>query len=107
MADAWHLVGGDPKAVQAVWFNYGIGVTVDSDTDAVAPPKEGAMKDMPSPTQGLSKADLDLADSWRSVRRRLRRGHWAHFWMLTTWQGTGSHGRRCHTRRYRHNVRCC
>jgi len=83
MADAWHFVGGDPKAVQAVWFNYGIGVTVDSGTDAVAPPKEGAMKDMPSPTQGLSKADLDLAGQISDqFGGGYDVGHSAPFWIV-------------------------
>jgi cytochrome oxidase Cu insertion factor (SCO1/SenC/PrrC family) len=58
--DVWHFVGGAAKDVQAVWAHYAIGVTMDQDTGAVAPPT-GAMKDMPVPSQGLSKADLDLA----------------------------------------------
>ena len=65
MADAWHFVGGDAKAVQAVWSSYGIGVTVNPDTDAVAAPKEensgGQMAMDQVPTQGLSQADITLA----------------------------------------------
>jgi len=38
--DVWHFVGGQPKDVQAVWTHYAIGVTVDHDTDAVAPKED-------------------------------------------------------------------
>jgi len=40
LQDVRHFVSGAPAAVQAVWASYGIGVTVDSTTDAVAAPKE-------------------------------------------------------------------
>ena len=45
LLDVWHFVSGAPKAMQAVWASYGIGVTVDPDTDAVAPPKNEKMSE--------------------------------------------------------------
>ncbi|HET6485114.1 MAG TPA: SCO family protein, partial [Spirochaetia bacterium] len=65
--DAWHFVTGAPDAVHAVWASYGIGVTVDSGTDAAAPAKTvnqaSPAEEEPEPTQGLSSSDLDTAGS--------------------------------------------
>jgi len=30
--DAWHFVGGSPEDVKAVWFDYGVAVSVDPET---------------------------------------------------------------------------
>jgi hypothetical protein len=80
--DVWHFVGGAPKDVQAVWAHYAIGVTVDEDTGAVAPPT-GAMKDMPVPSEGLSKADLDLAQHvGDQFGGGYNVGHSAPFWIV-------------------------
>ena len=80
--DVWHFVGGAAKDVQAVWTHYAIGVTVDEDTGAVAPPT-GAMKDMPVPSQGLSKADLDLAQNiGDQFGGGYDVGHSAPFWIV-------------------------
>ena len=69
--------------MQAVWKNYAIGVTVDQDTDAVATPKAMAMKDMPSPTQGLSKQDIDLAGQIADAfGGGYDVGHSAPFWIV-------------------------
>jgi len=63
--DVWHFTGGTPEVVQAVWASYGIGVTVDPATEAVAMPNESkdsneaAIKSK-APDQGLSKSDLAL-----------------------------------------------
>jgi len=63
--DVWHFVTGAPDAVHTVWADYGIGVSVDSDTQAAASAKgdtqAAAAEEEPAPTQGLSSADLDLA----------------------------------------------
>lgn len=97
--DAWHFLGGDPKDVQAVWANYGIGVTVDPDTDAVAPPKEeqsasasspkdsqssgGASDESSSVTNGLSKSDLSLVgEIVQSFGGGYDVGHSAPFWLV-------------------------
>jgi cytochrome oxidase Cu insertion factor (SCO1/SenC/PrrC family) len=86
--DAWHFVGGTPQAVQAVWAGYGIGVTIDPDTDAVAPPKEsteagGAGNDMEAPIQGLSKSDLALAGTIiQQFGGGYDVGHSAPFWIV-------------------------
>jgi protein SCO1/2 len=83
LEDVWHFVGGEPADVQAVWKNYAIGVTVDQDTDAVATPKAMAMKDMPSPTQGLSKQDIDLAGQIADAfGGGYDVGHSAPFWIV-------------------------
>lgn len=100
LLDAWHFVGGTPKAVQAVWFSYGIGVTVDQNTDAVAPPKDEKMSgmsmktdktasssgggmEMAPPTQGLSKSDLDLAGTLiDKFGGGYDVGHSAPFWIV-------------------------
>jgi protein SCO1/2 len=83
--DVWHFVGGSPKAVQAVWASYAIGVTVDADTDAVAPPKEekGAMKMENPPTQGLTSADLALIGQIvQQFGGGYDVGHSAPFWIV-------------------------
>ena len=103
LLDVWHFVSGAPKAVQAVWFNYGIGVTVDQGTDAVAPPKDEKMSatssqkdkevqprsesgggmEMAAPTQGLSKSDLDLAGTLiDKFGGGYDVGHSAPFWIV-------------------------
>ena len=107
LLNVWHFVSGTPKAVQAVWFSYGIGVTVDQDTDAVAPPKEekksatssqtdktgaapneskessGGGMEMAAPTQGLSKSDLDLAGTLiDKFGGGYDVGHSAPFWIV-------------------------
>jgi len=82
--DVWHFVGGAPRDVQAVWSDYGIGVTVDKDTSAVAAP-EGEQKDEPEPTQGLSKADQELAEQIAaSFGGGYDVGHSAPFWFVDT-----------------------
>ena len=85
--DIWHFLGGAAKAVQAVWANYGIGVTVDPDTDAVAPPKEeksGTKMDMDKPpTQGLSSDDLALVGQIvQQFGGGYDVGHSAPFWIV-------------------------
>jgi len=60
MLNSRHFVGGPASAVHKVWSSYGIGVTVDPATDAVAPNGQA-----PSPSQrglltGLSSSDLGL-----------------------------------------------
>jgi cytochrome oxidase Cu insertion factor (SCO1/SenC/PrrC family) len=86
--DAWHFVGGTPEAVQAVWAGYGIGVTIDPDTDAVAPQKEskeagGAGADLQAPIQGLSKSDLTLAGTLiQQFGGGYDVGHSAPFWIV-------------------------
>ena len=107
LSDVWHFVGGAPEAVQAVWANYGIGVTVDPDTEAVAPPKEEKMSAMSSPKdktggapsentvtnsagtdsdapiQGLSKSDLALAGTLsQEFGGGYDVGHSAPFWIV-------------------------
>lgn len=106
LLDVWHFVSGMPKAVQAVWFNYGIGVTVDQETEAVAPPKDEKMSatsqtdktgaassesteskgggmETESPTQGLSKSDIDLAGTLiDKFGGGYDVGHSAPFWIV-------------------------
>ena len=77
----WHFVGGPARAVQAVWASYAIGVTVDPDTDAVAPPKEEM--DMKPPTQGLSSDDLALVGQIvQQFGGGYDVGHSAPFWIV-------------------------
>jgi len=77
----WHFVGGDAKAVQAVWAKYAIGVTVNPDTDAVAPPKEEM--EMKPPTQGLSSDDLALVGKIvQQFGGGYDVGHSAPFWIV-------------------------
>lgn len=83
--DVWHFVGGSAKAVQAVWASYGIGVTVDTDTDAVAPPKEekGAINVEKPPTQGLTSDDLALVGQIvQQFGGGYDVGHSAPFWIV-------------------------
>lgn len=94
--DVWHFVGGPAKEVEAVWANYGIGVTVDPDTGAVAPPKEekGGMKmDMDKPpTQGLTSDDLALVGHIvQQFGGGYDVGHSAPFWIVdkTGWIRVG------------------
>jgi len=85
MFDVWHFVGGPADAVQAVWANYGIGVTVDSDTGAVATKEStgGAME--AEPTQGLSDADLAMAGKIiQEFSGGYDVGHSAPFWIVDT-----------------------
>ncbi len=85
LENVWHFVGGTAKAVQAVWASYAIGVTVDPDTDAVAPPKEdkGAMAMDKPPTQGLSSDDLTLVGQIvQQFGGGYDVGHSAPFWMV-------------------------
>jgi|SRR5208283_3046328 len=95
LLDVWHFVGGASEAVQAVWSKYGIGVTVDPDTDAVAPPKEEKVSatsrdssasnavETPPPTQGLSASDLDLAGALSDkFGGGYDVGHSAPFWIV-------------------------
>lgn len=79
--DVWHFVGGPAKAVQAVWASYAIGVTVNPDTDAVAPPKEEM--EMKPPTQGLSSEDLALVGQIvQQFGGGYDVGHSAPFWIV-------------------------
>ncbi|HUI72156.1 MAG TPA: SCO family protein [Spirochaetia bacterium] len=83
--DVWHFVGGSAKAVQAVWASYAIGVTVNPETDAVAPPKEekGAMVMDKPPTQGLSSDDLTLVGQIvQQFGGGYDVGHSAPFWIV-------------------------
>jgi cytochrome oxidase Cu insertion factor (SCO1/SenC/PrrC family) len=98
LLDAWHFLGGTPKAVQDVWFSYGIGVTVDPDTAAVAPPKDEKMSaisskkdkaddksgpDSDAPVQGLSESDLALASTIvKQFGGGYDVGHSAPFWIV-------------------------
>ena len=80
--DVWHFVGGPAKAVQTVWASYAIGVTVDPDTDAVAPPKGTMDMDKP-PTQGLSSDDLSLVGKIvQQFGGGYDVGHSAPFWIV-------------------------
>jgi cytochrome oxidase Cu insertion factor (SCO1/SenC/PrrC family) len=90
--DVWRFVGGDPKAVQAVWADYGIGVSIDPATEAVAEGQESDKGDSashsmhaadPGFANGLSSLDLDL------VGRIIDQfgggydvGHSAPFWFI-------------------------
>jgi len=81
--DVWHFVGGATSDVQAVWKNYAIGVTVNPETGAAASKEEMSMKDMPSPTQGLSKQDIDLAGQLADTfGGGYDVGHSAPFWII-------------------------
>jgi cytochrome oxidase Cu insertion factor (SCO1/SenC/PrrC family) len=86
--DAWHFVGGPAEAVQAVWANYGIGVTIDPDTSAAAPPRESASgtasgQNSDEPIQGLSHADLSLAGRiGQEFGGGYDVGHSAPFWIV-------------------------
>ena len=99
LSDAWHFVGGASKDVQSVWANYGIGVTVDPDTEAVAPPKEEQSAATPSQkdsqssggtsdessgvTNGLSKSDLSLVGQIvQAFGGGYDVGHSAPFWLV-------------------------
>ena len=80
--DVWRFVGGAPKDVQAVWSDYAIGVTIDQDTGAATTPA-GPMKDEPVPSQGLSKADVNLAERIAdSFGGGYDVGHSAPFWIV-------------------------
>ncbi len=65
--DIWHFVGGPTEAVQSVWSDYGIGVSVNPDTGGAASGKEqgstapGGGTAQWSPTTGLSEVDLAVA----------------------------------------------
>ena len=83
--DVWHFVGGTAKAVQAVWASYAIGVTVNPETDAVAPPKEEkiAVAMEKPPTQGLSSDDLTLVGTIvQEFGGGYDVGHSAPFWIV-------------------------
>jgi cytochrome oxidase Cu insertion factor (SCO1/SenC/PrrC family) len=86
--DAWHFVGGPTEAVQRVWAEYGIGVTVDPDTDAALPSRE-ERKEAPSgtepeaPIQGLSSPDLAMAGKIiQEFGGGYDVGHSAPFWIV-------------------------
>ncbi len=92
--DAWYFVGGAAKDVQAVWAAYGIGVTVDPDTDAVAPstsapPPKGSQSsggtadESTGVTNGLSEGDLSLVgDMVQDFGGGYEVGHSAPFWFV-------------------------
>jgi cytochrome oxidase Cu insertion factor (SCO1/SenC/PrrC family) len=84
--DAWHFVGGRAEAVQAVWANYGIGVTVDPDTAAAAPQgedKAGPAQEADEPVQGLTRADLALVGKIvQQFGGGYDVGHSAPFWIV-------------------------
>ena len=81
--DSWHFVGGSADAVQAVWANYGIGVTVDPDTGAVATKESMGGSMEAEPTQGLSDADLAMAgDIIKNFGGGYDVGHSAPFWIV-------------------------
>ena len=69
LLDMLHFVSGTPKAVQAVWASYGIGVTVDRDTDAMAPPKDENMSATSSQTdktgEGSSENKESTGEAWK------------------------------------------
>jgi len=81
MFDSWHFVGGPADAVQAVWANYGIGVTADPDTSAAATSTKD--QDTGEPIQGLTHADLALAGSiGQEFGGGYDVGHSAPFWII-------------------------
>ena len=92
MDDTWHFVGGDPKAVQAVWSSYGIGVSVDPGTGAVAEGHDGHEKESHEATmdmsdrgltRGLSDGDLDLVGQIvQQFGGGYDVGHSAPFWLV-------------------------
>jgi cytochrome oxidase Cu insertion factor (SCO1/SenC/PrrC family) len=96
LENVWHFVGGEPAAVQAVWASYGIGVTTDAATGAVAPKEEktsstssggststAPAEESPPPTQGLSEADLNLAGTIiNTFGGGYEVGHSAPFWIV-------------------------
>jgi cytochrome oxidase Cu insertion factor (SCO1/SenC/PrrC family) len=98
LLDGWHFVSGPAEVVQAVWANYGIGVTVDPDTAAATPPKGEKMSaitakkdeaetptapDEDAPIQGLSKADVGLAGRIaQAFGGGYDVGHSAPFWFV-------------------------
>jgi cytochrome oxidase Cu insertion factor (SCO1/SenC/PrrC family) len=83
MLNAWHFVGGPAATVHKVWADYGIGVTVDPGTDAVAPREQA-----PSPRErglltGLSSSDLGLAgEIAQQFGGGYDVGHSAPFWFI-------------------------
>lgn len=98
--DVWRFVGGQMQAVQNVWANYGIGVSVDPDTGAVAPEKEqdnssgsanknenassgGDMGGGAGLSKGLSKEDMAMAgDIIQNFGGGYDVGHSAPFWIV-------------------------
>ncbi len=83
MLDSWRFVGGPAATVHKVWADYGIGVTVDPGTDAVAPNEQA-----PSPSErglltGLSSSDLGLAgEIVQQFGGGYDVGHSAPFWFV-------------------------
>jgi cytochrome oxidase Cu insertion factor (SCO1/SenC/PrrC family) len=98
--DVWHFVGGPMQAVQKVWTSYGIGVSVDPATGAVAPEKEqpssaastsksnevssgGDIGGSAGLSKGLSEGDMALAgDIIQQFGGGYDVGHSAPFWIV-------------------------
>ena len=86
--DVWHFVGGAASAVQRVWTKYGIGVTVDPTTDAVAASSGGAdtllaQDSHYQPTEGLTPSDLFMAEHIiQQFGGGYDVGHSAPFWIV-------------------------
>jgi cytochrome oxidase Cu insertion factor (SCO1/SenC/PrrC family) len=90
MNDVWRYLSGPSDAVHKVWADYGIGVTVDTQTGAVLAVKEKKSEASESapmaeeePTQGLSKTDLALAGQIiANFGGGYDVGHSAPFWFV-------------------------
>jgi len=89
LSDGWHFLGGPATAVQAVWFNYGIGVTVNPDTQAVAVTEEkGAATGSADVGErgllkGLSESDIKLVGKIEDAfGGGYDVGHSAPFWFV-------------------------
>ena len=89
LSDGWYFLGGKAPAVQAVWASYGIGVTVNPDTQAVAVTEEkGASTgsaDMGEKglLKGLSESDINLVGKIeQAFGGGYDVGHSAPFWIV-------------------------
>ena len=89
LSDGWHFVGGTTAAVHDVWSGYGIGVSVDQQTQAVAATEEkGAATGSSDIGQqgllnGLSEADINLVGRIEDAfGGGYDVGHSAPFWFV-------------------------
>ena len=84
LSDGWHFVGGAAKDVQAVWFNYGIGVTVNPQTDAVAAKEDTSGADESKGLlKGLTESDVNLVGKIEDAfGGGYDVGHSAPFWFV-------------------------
>jgi len=89
ISDGWHFVGGSLPAVHEVWSGYGIGVTVDQQTQAVAVTEEkGAATGSADLGQrgllkGLSDSDISLVGKLEDAfGGGYDVGHSAPFWFV-------------------------